>query len=596
MQKTFLIVLILDIIFVSFLYITLYSTFKALRKPSVWKLTIIHTNDVHSRYDQINEAATDCTPEQFEKKQCYGGTARHKTVIDRLRRENKNSLLLDGGDQFQGCVYHRYVQGSINSKVLNLLEYNITAIGNHEFDKGPETLIAHHSRLNMPIVCANINTTLNPLLGVNIRPYHIFEEYNLGVIGYITDTTGGISNAGPTLEFYDPIPIVQKYVNEIRAMGIKRILTVSHNGYEPDKELAAKTYGVAVHIGGHSHTLLSNDTTSKDYHLALGPYPTTVKNAIGEDTLIVQAYWSGKYIGHLDVSFDKEGKVVEYSGAPILVNQSIPQDPEIAELVKQWREPFDKYTKTVIGNAIAPFYQSSCQKTECTMGNLVLDSFLWSQRKISKVNAAIMNAGGIRSGLMKGNITRENILTILPFSNSMVILDMSGQNITDLLESATGRWKNIISGKKVTSFIQLSGIRFKYDSSKPIFKRVLEVSIQNHDTEVFESLDLKKIYKIVTVDFVANTGDGLLPYPIQDLIPLDSPDIVLTNYIQDKKTVEPYLDGRIHDVNPKPNIYSTVSPHEPIHFGYFDNDQILSESVEGNIKPDRQVVFKIAGL
>ncbi|CAG8738206.1 6001_t:CDS:2, partial [Ambispora leptoticha] len=339
--------------------------------------------------------------------------------------------------------------------------------------------------------------------------------------------------------------------------------------------LAARTYGVAVHIGGHSHTLLSNDTISEDYHLAAGPYPTIVKNAIGEDTLVVQAFWSGKYIGHLDVSFDKDGKVVNYSGAPILVDQSIPQDPKIADLVKQWREPFDQYTKTVIGKASAPFDQLSCQRSECTMGSLVLDSFLWSQRKTSKVNAAFLNSGGIRAGLMEGNITRENIITILPFSNAMVILDMSGQNITDMLESATGRWKNIISGKRVTSFIQLSGIRFKYDSSKPVFNRVLEVNIQNSDTEIFEPLDLKKIYKIVTVDFIANTGDGLIPYPIQDLVPFDNLDVALTNYIQDQKVVSPYLDGRIQDISPI-TVYSTLSPHEPIHFGY----DKLSDSVE----------------
>ncbi|CAG8489140.1 9278_t:CDS:2 [Scutellospora calospora] len=546
-------------------------------------LTIIHTNDVHSRYDQINEAATDCSPEQFEQKKCYGGTARHKTVIDRLRKENKNSLLLDGGDQFQGTLFFTY--------------YN--AIGNHEFDKGPETLIAHHARLNMPIVCANINTTLNPLLGANIKPYHIFKEYNLAVIGYITDTTGGISNAGPTLKFYDPIPIVQHYVNKLRAMGIKRILTVSHNGYGPDKELAAKTYGVAVHIGGHSHTLLSNYTTSKDYPLALGPYPTTVKNAIGEDTLVVQAFWSGKYIGHLDVSFNNKGKVVEYSGAPILVDQSIPQDPEVVNLVKQWRKPFDEYAKTVIGSAADEFDQQSCQKSECTMGNLILDSFLWSIRKINKVNVAFMNAGGIRAGLLKGNITRENVLTILPFGNSMVILDMNSKNITDMLESVTGRSTNIISGKQVTSFIQVSGIRFIYDSSKPIFKRVLDVHIQNSDTEEFEPLDPNKSYKIITLDFVANTGDGLLPYIIQDLIPLDTSDVVLTNYIQDKKIIKPYLDGRIQDVSPVTKTHSIISPHEPIHFGYFDDDQILSKNVEikmGSNKPDKQILFKIAGL
>ncbi|CAG8850245.1 199_t:CDS:2, partial [Racocetra persica] len=102
------------------------------------------------------------------------------------------------------------------------------------------------------------------------------------------------------------------------------------------------------------------------------------------------------------------------------------------------------------------------------------------------------------------------------------------------------------------------------------------------DTQIFEPLDLKKIYKIVTVDFIANTGDGLLPYPIQDLVPLDNPDVALSNYIQDKKVVSPYLDGRIQDISPI-TVYSTLSPHEPIHFGYFDNDK-LSDSVEIKVK------------
>ncbi|CAI2172712.1 10956_t:CDS:2 [Funneliformis geosporum] len=534
MDKIFWVTLVLNIFLFTFLTTSFYLLFSPtalsppIKEERFWNLTIIHTNDVHSRYDQINSAATDCTKIQFEAGKCYGGTARHKTLIDRLRSESKNSLLLDAGDQFQGTMFFTYYGGEVNSKVLNLLGYNVTAIGNHEFDKGPDVLAAHHSRLTMPIVCANINTTLNPTFRKNIKPYHIFKEYDLAVIGYITDTTGGISNAGSTLSFYDPIPIVQYYVNQLREKGIKRILTISHNGYGPDKELAAKTYGVAVHIGGHSHSLLANDTTLPDYDLALGPYPTVIRNALGEDTLIVQAFWSGKYIGHLDVSFDKKGRVVNYTGGPILVDQSIPQDPEVQKLVKQWREPFDKYVKMVIGEAEDDYDQLNCQRGECTMGNLITDAMLES-RNNSDVHAAFMNAGGIRAGLLKGNITRENVVTVLPFDNSLVEIKMTGQNVTDMLESVVSRWENKLSRKKITN--------------------------------------LSKTYKLLTNEFVSNTGDGILPYPIET-VPLGNVEVAVEDYIKSQYIIKPYLDGRIEDYSLIHEEIKPIDINEPIHFRY----------------------------
>ncbi|CAG8467098.1 20240_t:CDS:2 [Cetraspora pellucida] len=527
--------------FISIIHIVCFTFTYSLNIPKInqngnteiWNLTIIHTNDVHSHYDQINEAFTDCTAEQFENNGCFGGIARHKTVIDKLRRENINSLLLDGGDQFQ------------------------------------ETLVAHLEQLSMPIVCANINTTLNPLLGAYIKPYHIFEEYNLAVIGYITNVTDDVSNTGPTISFIDPIPIVQHYVDEVHSLGINRILALSHNGYKPDKELVAKTHGIAVHIGGHSHSFLSNDTTSKDYSLIEGTYPTIVKNAEGDDTLIVQAFWSGKYIGHLDISFDETGKVVAYSGAPILIDQSIPQDLGLVNLVSKWRSPFDKYTNITIGNAIDTFDHSKCQMEECTIGNLIADSLLWyCQQNISnklnyskandtvkfditKINAAFINAGEIRAGLLEGPITKANILTIIPFDSSLVILPLTGKNISDLLETAVGRSRNIISGKEVNGFIQVSRIRFKYDGSKPIFERLIEIKIWSWDTRMFESIVNDRIYNIATIDFVANGGDGLLPYSVLGLVHFDTENEILTSYILDQKNITPYLDGRILDIDKK---------------------------------------------
>ncbi|CAG8645202.1 24501_t:CDS:2, partial [Gigaspora rosea] len=222
-----------------------------------------------------------------------------------------------------------------------------------------------------------------------------------------------------------------------------------------------------------------------------GPYPTIVKNAEGEDTLIVQAFWSGKYVGHLDISFNKVGKLVAYSGEPILIDQSITQDLGLANLVSQRRSPFDKYTKIIIGNAIDAFDQMSDRRMynwELDRGpvNLVLSTNISSKSKANR--------------------------------------------------------------KKVSGFIQVSGIRFKYDSSKPIFGRLIEIRVWNWDTKIFESIVIDKIYNIATVDFVANGGDGLLPYPDLGLITFDTENKILTSYILEQKNIIPYLDGRIQDI------------------------------------------------
>jgi len=605
MEKSFWLILGLDILFFTILTSSFYFAISPLSptpspphhppKSDGWlNLTIIHTNDVHSQYDQINAAATDCTKKQFKKGECYGGTARHKTIIDKLRKKNNNTLLFDSGDQFQGNLFFTYYNGRINSKVLNLLEYNATGLGNHEFDKGPEVLAAHLSRLDMPVVCANINTTLNHALNKVIKPYHIFEEYDLAVIGYITDTAGSISNAGPDIDFYDPIPIVQHYVNELHDKGIKRIFTLSHNGYGPDKKLAANTHGIAVHIGGHSHTFLANDTSLPDYDLSSGPYPTVVNNSKGEDTLIVQAFWAGKYIGHLDVSLDKDGRVKNYTGGPILVDQSISQDREIQNLVEKWREPFESYTKKIIGVAAGEFDQSTCQIEECSMGNLITDAMLASRNPKKDVNAAIFNSGGIRAGLLKGNITLANILTILPFENSLVEINMTGQNITDMLEGVVSRWRNIVSHRRITSFIQVSGIRFKYNSTKSVYNRILDVKIRNPNG-IFDPITLNKTYKIVTNDFVSHAGDGIIPYPIGDTAPLEGVDVIVKKYIRTQQIVTPYVDGRIEDVTSKHDI-KQMNIHEPIHFGYnnsfdFHITPELQEFQRVNVEPKSNITF-----
>ncbi|KAF9113480.1 hypothetical protein BGX27_001492 [Mortierella sp. AM989] len=503
-------------------------------------LTVIHTNDVHSRVDPANDFGVSCTSQDIATGHCYGGTARHKTVIERLRSSRQHSLLLDGGDE-----------GNVTAEVMNELGYDLGAIGNHEWDNGPENLERYWPKLKFPIVCANVDLSKHPELEKWVKPYHIFEDLGIAVIGYITNTTGDISNAGPNVSFTDPIPAVQKYVDELEAKGIKRIFGLSHNGYGPDMELAANTHGIDLIVGGHSHSYLGDPENP----LSEGPYPTVIKNLKGENTLIVQAFCWGRYIGHLDVVFNPEGKIVGWEGAPILVENSIYADPRLLHRIDDWRTEFEEWGQTVLGVAADSFDQGSCKQRECTMGNLVADAMLEHSRtpiqaEVSRpwTDLAFINSGGIRSGLPAGNITIEMIMTTSPFGNGVVQTQMSGDEILAILEAvAAGRHKK--SQKQVTSNIQISGFRYTFDSSRPLAEpHLIKAEIQGYD-KVWRDIKKEKLYWVATLDFVLTGGDNIVePIEGRREIKLGLLDKVLMDYIEGRGKVAPYLDGRIKDI------------------------------------------------
>ncbi|KAF9301183.1 hypothetical protein BGZ74_007023 [Mortierella antarctica] len=512
-------------------------------------LRVVHTNDVHSRYLPVNDFGVSCTEQDVAEGHCYGGSARHKTVIDRLRSASKHSLLLDGGDEFQG---------NVTASVMNELGYDLSTIGNHEWDDGPANLARYWPKVQFPIVCANVDFTKNPELGKWVKPYHIFEDLDVAVIGYITNTTGDISNAGPTISFTDPIPVVQKYVDELEAKGIKRILALSHNGYGPDMELAAKTHGVDLIVGGHSHSYLG-DPKNPNYE---GPYPTVIKNLKGENTLIVQAFCWGRYIGHLDVVFNPEGQIVSWEGAPVLVEYSVKPDQHLAAEVDDWRNAFEEWGKTVLGYATESFDQGSCKQRECTMGNLVADAMLLHARTpiLQKggqdpetetrpwTDFAFINSGGIRSGLPQGNITIEEIMTTSPFGNGLVQTQMTGAEILAMLKAVSaGRYKD--TQKLVTSNIQISGLRYSFESSKPLAEtHLIKAEIQGYDN-VWREISENQKYWVVALDFVLGGGDNILERKERKGTKLALLDAVLMDYVQNKGSITPYLDERIKDVS-----------------------------------------------
>ena len=251
-----------------------------------------HVNDVHAHLDHFSSSGTDCTrPERG----CFGGYSRIKHVVDDTRPGHPNSLFLNAGDEFQGTLFFSYYGGEKIAETINQLGFDGMTLGNHEFDRGDDVLGEFLQNLTFPIISANI-VSEHPALNKTIKPYHIYEEHELAVIGVTTETTSGISSPGEGTKFTPAIEAVQNTIDHIRSTtNITRIVALTHIGYEEDQKLAEQTTGLYFVMGGHSHTPLG------DFEGAEGPYPTIKTNKDGEEVFIVTAYRWGEYLGYIDV-------------------------------------------------------------------------------------------------------------------------------------------------------------------------------------------------------------------------------------------------------------------------------------------------------
>ncbi|KAF9023510.1 5'-nucleotidase [Hymenopellis radicata] len=497
-----------------------------------YNITIFHINDVHAHLDEFRSTGTDCTD---ATKGCYGGYARVKDMVDDLRPNQENSLFLNLGDEFQGTLFFTYYGGEKISETINQLGFDAFVPGNHEFDRGDDYLAEFLTNLTFPTVCANINTN-NTALNATIVPYHIFEQHNLAVIAVTTSTIPSISKPGAGTHFLDPIEVAQATVNEIYATtNVTRVIAMTHIGYELDMEMAQKTTGIYMIIGGHSHTLLG------DMEGAAGAYPTIKQNLDGEDVFVVTSYKWGEYLGFMDIIFDAEGKVTEFVGAPIHLDNTTAQDSELQAAIEEWRVPFEEYAAEVLATSVGVLDQTTCQAQECTLGDLIADATLAYRLNLTEgADGCILNAGGIRATIDAGEITVGEVLTAFPFGNAVVDVEFTGAEVWKILEgivSGVNQWNN----EEVTSFVQVSStIRFTYNPDNAVGSRMISLNIAN-DTVTDATT---KEYTIVTWDFVATGGDNFWPAQT-GFATLDSQDVAFMQYLEEVGTVNVTLDGRI---------------------------------------------------
>ncbi len=271
------------------------------------KITILHTNDVHSHIDPFG-------PEDGRNAN-KGGVARRASLIESIRKENPNTLLLDAGDIFQGTPYFNYYGGELEFKLMSMLKYDVATIGNHDFDNGIDGLFAQLPHAKFDFISANYNFS-NTVMDTHVKPYKIFikEGIKIGVFGLGIELEGLVDKSNyKETKYLNPIEISQEMTRILKTEEkCDLIICLSHLGYnyknETDKisdlKLAEATKNIDLIIGGHTHTFLKK--------------PTIVKNKEGNNMLVNQVGCYGINLGKIDFYFDSK-KNVAANGTSIIV-------------------------------------------------------------------------------------------------------------------------------------------------------------------------------------------------------------------------------------------------------------------------------------
>jgi 5'-nucleotidase/UDP-sugar diphosphatase len=431
-------------------------------------LTILHVNDTHGHIIPYQDKSVD-------SERPVGGAEYLAEMIARERAANPDgTILLSAGDMFQGTPVSNLFHGKPVIEIMNYLHYDAMALGNHEFDWGQDVLKSIISSASFPVVSANVFKRSGRHIP-GVKSYVVLKRkgVRIAVIGITTPDTYYTTKPGNVkgLRFAPPENVLPAIIRRVRAHGVSMVIALTHDGLDADRELARKVRGIDIIVGGHSHTAIRDPV-------------------IESGTVIVQAGSNGIYLGVLNITFDRgKKKVLSYTKKDELRLVSPASgaqlDPNVAQIVDKYEAQVKTEFSKVIGTAAADFTRDSTR--ESGLGDMVTDAM----REASGAQIAFQNGGGIRADIPKGPITLDAVFTALPFDNALISMDLTGEQIEELLE------KSVLS----ENMLQVSGIQVVYDLSKPAGAKVTSVEVAG------KPLEAQATYRVVTNDFLASGGN-----------------------------------------------------------------------------------------
>ena len=515
-------------------------------------LTIMHTNDTHANLDNAPKRAT---------------------LVKQIREANPNNLLLDAGDVFSGSLYFNIFEGLADLEMMNYMGYDAMTFGNHEFDLGNsefghQSLVDFVTNANFPFVAANVDFSGDDkFTGLQNNVYTadfgngeiyngIIKDVNgekVGIFGLTTEETSQISSPD-AIEFSNYIAASKEAVAAFEAEGVNKIVALTHIGYndaekfDNDRLLAENVAGIDVIVGGHTHTALNEGQVIVN----------------GDPVVIVQTGQYNNNLGQLDVTFDAEGVITslgENENGDVIhpvtlhkVSDAV-ADTEATALLADYKADVDSLKDESTGAYTEVFLnggrnEGGVRASETNLGNVITDGMLNAAKQIdSETVIAIQNGGGIRSSIDVGEITIGEVLTVMPFGNSLAIMNITGAELKTALEHSVSQFP-----KESGGFLHVAGMEFSFNPDRSVGSRVTSVNLRSEDG-LRTKIENDKSYKVATNTFTAAGGDGYTVFKeayadgrVSEPGTIDYEMFI--DYIAELEVISPMLENRINPTIP----------------------------------------------
>ncbi|XP_022817236.1 apyrase-like isoform X1 [Spodoptera litura] len=518
-----------------------------------YDLNILHYNDFHARFVETSPAGNICNPNVAP---CIGGFARLATLVRERLAAEKDSLLLNAGDSFQGTIWYNILRWEVTKDFMNMLPHDAHVLGNHEFDNGIIGVVPYLQHLDSKVVTANIIDDLEPTMhGLYEKSIIVTKnKRRIGIIGVIIATTNTLASTG-RLRFTDEVEAVREEAEKLNAQGVDIIIVLSHCGLDIDREIAMHAGPhVDIIVGGHSHTLLLNgDAPENSGFTPLGPYPVVVEQE-SRKVLIVQAAAHTQYLGEIKLTFDDNGHLLRWAGNPHYIGNDVVQAPDVLEKINYYLPRIQEKATEVIGSSLVHL-SDDCACSECNLGNLICDAFMHSvipkagNTTWNYAHFCVINQGGIRVPIDEGVITYESVILSTPFENNVEVFDLKGEHIMEMLEFSVAN--EPFAGARM---LQVSGLHASFDGSRPRNARVIKASVRCIECDVprYEPLRPDKYYKVLSQSFLGNGGDGfdMISENRRNVEVIGVDYVVLMDYIRQHAPIYAEKEGRMQISNP----------------------------------------------
>jgi 5'-nucleotidase len=470
------------------------------------KVTLLQVNDVY-QFAPVDQGTK-------------GGLGRVMTLKKAIQKENPNTLFLMAGDTISPSVESITYKGSQMIDAWNLAGLDYSTFGNHEFDFGPDVLKERIKESKFGWVAANVIDTTTNKTFADVPPFVVreFGGVKIGIFGLVLPETKVTSRPGDNVEFRSPCDTAKEMVSQLHAQGVKVVVALTHLSMREDKEVA-RCADVDLIIGGHEHTLLES-------HAGTAPIFKMTSDA--------------RELGRIDLNISPTtGELESIDWKVIPVDSTTKEATEFAAVYSKYASLLAQLAKPIGRTTVALDARSAENRTqETNVGNFITDAF----RKATAADIGFMNGGSVRADtiIAPGRLTERDLLSMLPFKNKLVKIEVTGATLRAALEHGVAR---SAEDSEPGRFPQVSGVQFSFDAKRPAGARLVDVKVNGLPLN-----DTKK-YTLTTTTFVAlDGGDGYAMFKGSPVVlpperaPIDS-DAVRKAIAP--RAIAPKVEGRI---------------------------------------------------